>query len=73
MGEDEYRVYMIPMPGDIHGVVSIDIDGFPSIYINTYLSPKAAKKTFKHEINHIKNDDFYNGLSIQEVERRADL
>ena len=71
MGEDEYRVYMIPMPGDIRGVTSIDNDGFASIYINTNLSPEAARRTFKHEQNHVKNNDFYNDKDIMTVEQEA--
>jgi hypothetical protein len=71
MDEDESRVYFLPFPGDINGGVRIDNDGFASIYINAYLSPKAAKKAFAHEIQHIKNDDLHNDHDIQTVEREA--
>ena len=71
MDEDEYRVYFLPFPGDINGGVRIDNDGFASIYINAYLSPKAAKEAFAHEIQHIQNDDFYNDKDITTAEREA--
>lgn len=68
MTEDEYRVYLVKFPGTIHGAVSIDADGFPSIYINDALSPDAKRAAFLHEIRHIERDDFYNNKSIREVE-----
>ena len=66
--EDEYRVYMMPCPGDIMGAVRVDADGFPSIYINDRLSPAAKKRAFLHELRHIERDDMYNDKSIDEVE-----
>ena len=68
MTEDEYRVYLMPFPGDILGAVRIDAEGFPSIYINDALSPEAKRRALEHELKHIQNDDFFNGKSIQEVE-----
>lgn len=68
MTEGEYRVYLIKLPGCVHGAVRVDADGFPSIYINDDLSPKAKKAALQHEMRHIKNDDFYNDKPIQEVE-----
>lgn len=66
--DDEYRVYLMPFPGDIMGAVRIDNEGFPSIYINDALSPAAKKQAFLHELRHIQRDDFYNNLPIEEVE-----
>jgi len=68
MTEDEYRVYLVHLPGTIHGACRIDKDGFPSIYINDALSPEAKKAAFRHEMRHIERDDFYNNKSITEVE-----
>lgn len=68
MSEDEYRVYLVKLPASIHGAVRVDKDGFPSIYINNDLSPKAKKAAFDHEMRHIINDDLYNSKTIQEVE-----
>ena len=67
--DDEYRVYMIPLPGDINGAVRLDADGFPSIYINDRLSPAARKKAFIHELRHIERDDFYNNLPLDAIEQ----
>lgn len=68
MNDDEYRVYLVKLPATIHGAVRLDQDGFPSIYINNDLSPKAKKTAFEHEMRHIINDDLYNSKTIQEVE-----
>ena len=68
MTEDEYRVYLVKLPATIHGAVRLDQDGFPSIYINDDLSPKAKRDAFDHEMRHIKNDDMFNDKPIQDVE-----
>ena len=66
--EDECRVYMIQLPGDIKAIVRVDLDGFPSIYINDSLSPEARKRAFMHELRHLRRNDMYNDRSIEEVE-----
>lgn len=68
MSDDEYRVYMMPLPGTIKAAVKLDNEGFPSIYINDALAPDARKKAFIHELRHIERDDFFNDLPIEEVE-----
>ena len=65
---DDYRVYLVKLPGTVHGAIRIDNDGFASIYINEQLSPQAKRAAFLHEIRHLQNDDMYNDKSIYEVE-----
>ena len=67
----EHTVYLVPLPGDIKAAVQIDIDGYPSIYINDALSPQAKKKAFWHEIRHIAHNDFFNDKPIREIEDNA--
>ena len=43
-------------------------DGSFSVYINANLSQERKKKALKHELDHIENDDFYNGKPITEIE-----
>lgn len=71
MSEDEYRVYLVPFPGDIMGAVRLDAEGFPSIYINDKLSPEAKKRAFLHELRHIRNNDFYNDRTMKEIEAKT--
>lgn len=66
--EDEYRVYEVPLPGDVRGAVRIDADGFASIYINEALCPEQKKKTLDHEIRHITRGDHTSDKDIREVE-----
>ena len=70
MTDDEYRVYLMPFPGNVLAAVRLDAEGYPSIYINDRLSPEAKKRAFLHELRHIEDDDFYNDRSIEEVERK---
>ena len=65
---DDYRVYLVKLPGTVHGAIRIDNDGFASIYINEQLSPQAKRAAFLHELWHLRNDDMYNDKSIYEVE-----
>ncbi len=67
----DFRVYLVPLPDTIKGAVRLCTDGFYSIYINASLTSENRKATLKHELNHIRNDDFYNDDDIRIVERRA--
>ena len=73
MTDDEYRVYLMPFPGDIRAAVRLDAEGFPSIYINDALSPEAKKRAFLHELKHIESDDHYNAKTIEEAEHDASV
>jgi hypothetical protein len=66
--DGEYRVYMVNFPGDIKGAMREDADGFISVYINDWLSPKAKKAAFLHEIRHAERGDLSNNLTIREAE-----
>lgn len=68
MNDEEYRVYEIPLPGDIHGAVRLDADGFASIYINEALAPQAKRETLDHELDHLRHHDHSNDRDIREVE-----
>lgn len=68
LSPDEYRVYMISLPGDINEAVRMDANGFASIYINDCLSPAARRAAFDHAVQHIVRNDHFNDLSIREAE-----
>ena len=67
----DYCVYLVHLPDRIKGAVRLCTDGFYSIYINDSLTSEERKATLNHELNHIRNDDFYNDDDIRIVERRA--
>jgi Zn-dependent peptidase ImmA (M78 family) len=67
--DGEYRVYLVPFPGDIKAAVRLDEEGFPSIYINENLSQNARKAAFLHELRHIRRNDHTNEKTINEIEK----
>ena len=68
---DDYRVVMMPFPGDVLACVRIDANGYPTVYINDYLSLEAKRKALRHELSHFHNGDFHNHFTIYDIEKRA--
>lgn len=65
----DYIIRYIDLPYTIKGVTVLDSDGFYNIYINSHLSWEEQKKAVKHELEHIRRDDFDNiCASLEEVE-----
>lgn len=54
--------------GGVNGMVLLDESGFYNIYLNARASWFQQRKALRHELNHIENDDFFNGKPIDEVE-----
>ena len=59
---------MIDLPYSLGAMVSVDEDGFASIYLNSRLNYEKQRACLKHELKHLSNDDIYNDKSIREVE-----
>lgn len=64
----DYFVYYDFFPYSIRGLVTTNEDGTYSIFLNKRYPLSVLKKTFLHEVRHIENEDFYNGLPIDQVE-----
>ncbi len=65
----DYFVRVIPFPvTSIGGMVTPNDDGTFSIYINSRCTDERKRKAFRHELDHIENNDFYNGKPIEEIE-----
>lgn len=69
----DYFVYWVPFPpdnGTDGGAVVPNDDGTFSILMDKALINYSvkAKKTYRHEVDHIENEDFYNGRPIQDIE-----
>ena len=43
-------------------------DGTFSVYINERVDDVRKRRAYKHEIEHIENNDFYNEKPIEEIE-----
>lgn len=65
----DYFVRVVPFPvNSVGGMVMPNPDGSFSIYINSNLSQERQKQALDHELDHIRNNDFYNGKLLQEIE-----
>lgn len=60
----------IPLPYGVRGFTTPDIDDNYNIYINEKLSDEQKRRTLDHEMEHIKNDDFYSCEDISVIEDR---
>lgn len=52
--------------------MSVDEEGFASIYLNARQSYEQQKEGLRHALRHLAGDDFYNGKDIRTIEREAD-
>jgi len=68
MDDSDIIVRLIQLPGAIRGFTSPSSDGIYNVYINKDLSPDIRHKVFRHEINHIKRNDFASDKSVEELE-----
>ena len=68
---DNYTVRLLDMPCSVKAMTAMDEEGYFNIYINSKLSREAQRKAVKHELVHIRNEDFYNNLDIRDAENRA--
>lgn len=69
----DYRVLWVAFPPDSGtggGCVVLNEDGTYTILMDKRLlcNYHKAKKTYRHEIDHILHDDFYNGRPIRDIE-----
>lgn len=69
----DYRVFWVQFPpnnGTDGGCVLLNDDGTYSILMDKRLlcDSNKAKKTFRHEVRHIEENDFNNGKPIRDIE-----
>ena len=57
---DGVPVILIDLPCTIRGFVCLGSDYNPCIVINARMSYEQQRKTYKHEMSHINNNDMYN-------------
>ena len=65
---NEYAIRQLDMPYTVKAFVALDEEGFSNIYVNSRLSREEQRKAAVHELNHIKQDDFYSDADIRSVE-----
>lgn len=62
---EDIFVRLVKMPSKCKGCVSKGVDGY-NIYINDALSFELQQETYKHEMDHIINDDFRKSVNDAE-------
>jgi hypothetical protein len=63
---------LIDLPYSVDELVSVDEEGFASIYLNARHSYEQQKEGLRHALRHLAGDDFYNDKDIRTIEREAD-
>ena len=64
----DYYIYFRIMPPKIYAFITPNDDGTFSVYLDPRRSYLQRKRDLDHELNHILNNDFYNGLPLQQIE-----
>lgn len=64
----DYFIRLIDLPPQVGGVVTPNEDGTYSVYLNSRKSREQNRIDFIHELNHIRNDDFYSDADIAVIE-----
>lgn len=74
---DNCTVRLADLPYDVGGFVSESPDGHLNIYLNARLSSLKNKRSARHELKHIAEDDLHSARTIYAVEgaseRSADV
>ena len=64
-----YRVVVADMPTTVPAYsMHDDAEDYTTIVVNSRMNIERQRKSYKHEIEHIENDDFHSGKSADEIE-----
>ena len=68
----DYFVKLVDFPVcTCGGIIMLNDDGTYTILINSRLSHAQNLDSLRHELNHIKNGDFFRDDPIAQIEREA--
>lgn len=65
------RVRLVDMPTTVPGFSIQTPDGWTTIILNSRCSHSKNLESYRHEMEHIENDDFSSELSVDEIEAVA--
>jgi len=69
---DNYNVIYENLPVSINGFTMHDAeDDFFTVVLNSKMSYMTNLETFKHELQHITNEDFVRFKNVGQIERNA--
>ena len=64
-----FCIRYIALPYTVKGVTVVSEDDFCNVYINSLLSIEEQKKALRHELTHVRRDDFHRETcTLREVE-----
>ena len=63
-------IRIIDLPYGVDGMTVKDSNDDYNVYLNARLSESKRVIAFRHEVEHIRNGDFYSEGSVREKERR---
>ena len=66
-------IRLLDLPYSVGAVVSLDDEGYASIYLNSRLSYEDQCRNLRHELHHIYNGDLYSEASIIDAEAAASI
>ena len=62
--KNEITIHLLPLPGNIRAFSFRTTEGFV-VVLNSFLSRKSLRKSYKHELNHIAHEDHANEEYIE--------
>ena len=65
----DYFIRLVTLPPTVNGIVSPNNDGTFNMYLSAGRFKPEIIDDYIHEYEHIDNDDFNNGKTIEEIER----
>lgn len=60
---NEFHIRYVEMPPSVEAVTLPNDDGSYDIYINSRMEEDKKKRKLKHELFHIKGNDFYDDVT----------
>ena len=65
-------VRVIDLPSwQVGGCVRVDEEGDFNLYVNSRYGYRGQIRALEHELEHIRGNDFWNGMPVSECEKRA--
>ena len=68
MDESEIVVRLVKMPGAVRGYTCPSCDGVNNVYVNRSLPVEMRNKVIRHELDHIRKNDFNSERAVIDLE-----
>ncbi len=68
---DSVPARLVDLPHRVHGLLALDEEGYPNIYLNARLTAEQHRLAYDHELRHLEHDDPHNDAPIEAAEARA--